>query len=78
MGSGARGALEVLRCPCCGRPRRIVGADSGGPRLRELLERVGLATAPPGRPGASLVRAAVTVRRENPHTILKPITGQFS
>jgi hypothetical protein len=47
-------AVDVLRCPGCGGRRRIVGVYSGGPRLPELLERLGLgdrSTRPP--PGAA-------------------------
>jgi hypothetical protein len=43
-------AVDVLLCPGCGGRRRIVGVYSGGPRLRELLERLGLgdrSTRPP-------------------------------
>ena len=46
-------ALEVLRGPRGGGPRRIVGVYSAGPRRRELLERVGLgarASRPPPAP----------------------------
>ena len=35
-------ALDVLLCPRCGGRRRIVGVYSGGQRLRDLLERLGL------------------------------------
>jgi hypothetical protein len=48
-------ALDVLLCPRCGGRRRIVGIYPGGPRLRELLERVGLgdhaSRPPPQSPG---------------------------
>jgi hypothetical protein len=50
-------ALDVLRCPRCGGPRRIVGVYSGGPRLRELLARVGLgarSSRPPPQPAAKV------------------------
>ena len=46
-------ALDVLLCPRCGGRRRIVGVYPGGPRLRELLERLGLGDrSPPAAPGA--------------------------
>jgi Putative transposase len=41
--------IDVLLCRCCGGRRRIVAVYPGGPRLRELLDRLGL-SQPPGRP----------------------------
>ncbi len=38
-------ALDVFQCPRCGGRRRLVGVYPGGERLRELLERLGLARA---------------------------------
>jgi len=34
--------VDVLLCPRCGGRRRIVAVYPGGPRLRELLDRLGL------------------------------------
>jgi hypothetical protein len=34
-------ALDVLLCPRCGGRRQIVGVHPGGPRLRDLLQRLG-------------------------------------
>ena len=42
-------ALDVLLCRRCGGQRRIVGVYSSGPRLRELLARLGLGS-PSSRP----------------------------
>ena len=39
-------AVDVLLCPRCGGRRRIVAVYSGGPRLRELLDRLGLSDSP--------------------------------
>ena len=38
-------ALDVFECPRCG--GRLVGVHTGGARLRALLERLGLVSAPP-------------------------------
>ena len=38
--------VDVLLCPRCGGRRRIVAVYPGGPRLRELLDRLGLSAAP--------------------------------
>jgi len=45
---------SVLRCPRCGGGRRIAGVYSGGPRLRDVLARLGLgdhSSRPPPEPG---------------------------
>jgi hypothetical protein len=42
-------AIDVLLCPHCGGRRRIVAVYPGGPRLRDLLDRLGL-SPPPDRP----------------------------
>ena len=38
--------VDVLLCPRCGGPRRLVAGYPGGPRLRELLDRLALSAAP--------------------------------
>jgi hypothetical protein len=38
--------LDVLLCPRCGGPRRIVAVYHGGPPLRALLQRLGLGAPP--------------------------------
>jgi putative transposase len=46
--------IDVLRCPCCGGRRRIVSLYPGGPRLRDLLDRLGVSHPPAasGVPGS--------------------------
>ena len=39
-------AIDVLWCARCGGRRRLVGVYPGGPRLRDLLARLGLSEAP--------------------------------
>ena len=41
--------VDVLLCSRCGGGRRVVAVYSGGPRLRDLLDRLGL-SPPPGLP----------------------------
>jgi hypothetical protein len=46
-------ALDVLLCPRCGGRRQIVGLYPGGPRRRDLRQRLGLgdhASRPPPTP----------------------------
>jgi hypothetical protein len=44
-------AIDVLVCPRCGGPRRIVGAVTEPHTVRRLLAPLGLAPEPPpGRP----------------------------
>jgi hypothetical protein len=46
-----RFAIEVLVCPRCAGPRRIVGAVTEPHAVRRLLGALGLAAQPPpGRP----------------------------
>ena len=41
--------VDVLLCSRCGSRRRVVAVYFGGPRLRDLLDRIGL-SQPPGLP----------------------------
>jgi hypothetical protein len=44
-------AIEILVCPRCGGPRRILGAVTEPHAVRRLLAALGLAAEPPpGRP----------------------------
>jgi hypothetical protein len=44
-------AIEILVCPRCGGPRRILGAVTEPHAVRRLLAALGLAPEPPpGRP----------------------------
>jgi hypothetical protein len=43
-------AIEVLVCPRCAGPRRIVGAVTEPHAVRRLLGALGLAAQPPSRP----------------------------
>jgi hypothetical protein len=46
-------ALEVLVCPRCGGPRRLLGAVTEPYAVRRLLAALGLAAEPPPDPGVS-------------------------
>ena len=52
-------ALDLLRCGRGGGRRRVVAVYSGGPRLRDLLDRLQL-SAPPGLPPPSGLAALLT------------------
>jgi hypothetical protein len=43
-------AIEVLVCPRCVGPRRILGTVTEPEAVRRLLGALGLAAQPPGRP----------------------------
>jgi hypothetical protein len=51
-------SLEVLICPRCGGPRRIVGAVTEPAAVRRLLAALGLAAEPPPPPGAMVHASA--------------------
>jgi hypothetical protein len=43
-------AIEILVCPRCGGPRRILGAVTEPHAVRRLLAALGLAAEPPPEP----------------------------